>query len=83
MQGRTIQEQAEIFYNADVIISTSGSALANLQFIREGITVIEIVPFGFIDGFFYALANYSKANYFYMISEKIPGSPTTPQCFQM
>ncbi|QSJ15030.1 glycosyltransferase family 61 protein [Nostoc sp. UHCC 0702] len=79
MQGRTIQEQAEIFYNADVIIAASGSALTNLLFIKESTTVIEIVPFGFTDCFFYALGSYSKANYFYMIGEKIPGDTTIPQ----
>ncbi|WP_016867985.1 MULTISPECIES: glycosyltransferase family 61 protein [Fischerella] len=78
MDGRTIQEEAEIFYNADAIISVCGSALTNLLFIRKGITVIEIFPFGYLDGHFYALANYSKANYFYMIGEKIPNNSTIP-----
>ncbi|MER3492246.1 MAG: hypothetical protein C4323_07860 [Mastigocladus sp. ERB_26_2] len=78
MDGRTIKEEAEIFYNADVIISVCGSALTNLLFIREGITVIEIFPFGYLDGHFYAVANYSKANYFYMIGEKIPNNSTIP-----
>ncbi|BAZ47766.1 capsular polysaccharide biosynthesis protein-like protein [Nostoc sp. NIES-4103] len=79
MQGRTMQEQAEIFYNADVIISVTGSGLTNLLFIRESTTVIEIVPFSFRDGFFYALGSYSQANYFYMLGEKVPGDTTKPQ----
>ncbi|TBR58663.1 hypothetical protein B4U84_22475 [Westiellopsis prolifica IICB1] len=78
MDGRTTKEEAEIFYSADVIISVCGSALTNLLFIREGIKVIEIFPFGYLDGHFYALANYSKANYFYMIGEKIPHNSTIP-----
>ncbi|MDB9511537.1 glycosyltransferase family 61 protein [Kamptonema animale CS-326] len=78
MQGRTIQEQAEIYYNADAIISVCGSALTNLMFIRENITVIEIFPFGYLDGFFYALASYAQANYFYIIGEEIPNNPTAP-----
>jgi capsular polysaccharide biosynthesis protein len=78
MDGRTVQEQAEICYNADVIIFACGSALTNLLFIREKITVIEIFPFGFLDGFFYALASYAHANYFYIIADEIPNNPTVP-----
>ncbi|BAZ69121.1 MAG: glycosyltransferase family 61 protein [Pelatocladus maniniholoensis HA4357-MV3] len=78
MDGRTTKEEAEIFYSADVIISVCGSALTNLLFIREGITVIEIFPFGYLDGHFYALANYSQANYFYIIGEKIAHNSTIP-----
>lgn len=78
MQGRTIQEQADIYYNADVIISVCGSALTNLLFIREKITVIEIFPFGYLDGFFYALSSYAQANYLYLIGEEIPNNPSAP-----
>ncbi|MGJ5674890.1 MAG: glycosyltransferase family 61 protein [Nostochopsis sp.] len=78
MDDRATKEEAEIFYSADVIISVCGSALTNLLFIREGITVIEIFPFGYLDGHFYAVANYSKANYFYIIGEKIPNNSTIP-----
>lgn len=78
MQGRTIQEQADIYYNADVIVSVCGSALTNLLFIREKITVIEIFPFGYLDGFFYALSSYAQANYLYLIGEEIPNNPSAP-----
>lgn len=78
MDGRATKEEAEIFYSADVIISVCGSALTNLLFIREGITVIEIFPYGYLDGHFYALANYSQAKYFYIIGEKIPHNSTIP-----
>ena len=78
MQGRTIQEQADIYYNADAIISVCGSALTNLLFIREKITVIEIFPFRYLDGFFYALSSYAQANYLYFIGDEIPNNPTAP-----
>jgi capsular polysaccharide biosynthesis protein len=78
MQGRTIQEQADIYYNADAIISVCGSALTNLLFIREKITVIEIFPFGYLDGFFYALSSYAQANYLYLVGDEIPDNPTAP-----
>jgi capsular polysaccharide biosynthesis protein len=78
MQGRTIQEQADIYYNADAIVSVCGSALTNLLFIREKITVIEIFPFGYLDGFFYALSSYAQANYHYLIGEEIPNNPSAP-----
>ena len=78
MQGRTIREQAEIFSNAEAVISVSGSALSNLLFISDKTTVIELVPYKYLDGFFYALASYAGANYFHMIGEKIEGNRLRP-----
>jgi hypothetical protein len=52
--------------------------LTNLLFIREKITVIKIFPFGYLDGFFYALSSYAQANYLYLIGDEIPNNPTVP-----
>jgi len=52
--------------------------LTNLLFIREKITVIEMFPFGYLDGFYYALSSYAQANYLYLIGDEIPNNPTAP-----
>ena len=71
MQGRTIQEQADVYYNADAIISVCGSALTNLLFAQSQATVIEIIPYGYINNCFYVLASYGNLNYFYLTSENM------------
>jgi capsular polysaccharide biosynthesis protein len=43
-QDLSIAEQAQLFYNADVVVSTTGAQLANILFMRRGSTIIEITP---------------------------------------
>ncbi len=75
MDNKTVQEQAEIFAQAEAIVAPHGAALTNLLFIQPGVKVIELIPYGYLNNCFYALASYGEAEYFYLEGEKIiPGN---------
>ncbi|MBF2067354.1 MAG: glycosyltransferase family 61 protein [Calothrix sp. C42_A2020_038] len=71
MDNKTVQEQAEIFSQAEAIVAPHGAALTNLLFAQPKTTVIEIFPDGFTNNCFYVLANHGDLNYFYLQSESI------------
>jgi hypothetical protein len=71
MDNKTVQEQAEIFAQAEAIVAPHGAALTNLLFIQPGVKVIELIPYGYLNNCFYALASYGEAEYFYLEGEKI------------
>ena len=63
MEGLTIDEQAHLFSQADVIVAQHGGALTNLVFARPGTKVVEI--FGpHVYPFYYGLANLCGLEYY-------------------
>lgn len=71
MDNKTVQEQAELFFKAEVVVALHGAALTNLLFIEPGTKVIELAPFGYINNCFYTLSSHAKADYFYLQGEKL------------
>ena len=62
MEGMTLAEQADLFYSADVIVTTHGGALTNLVYCRPGTKVIEL--FGeHVFSYYYGLANLCGLDY--------------------
>jgi hypothetical protein len=78
MDNRSIQEQADIFANANIIIAPHGTALTNLMFAKEGTKVIEILPYGYPDHSHFVFASYAKCDYYYVIGEEIDSDPAQP-----
>ncbi len=72
-QGMTMQAEADLFGNADVIIAVHGAALHNLLFSRPGTKVIEIFPPDYFEESNYVIANHSGCDYFYTIGAPIAG----------
>jgi|GEM_PF-6221111 len=72
MEGKTMQEEADIFGNADVVMAVHGSALHNTLFSRPGTKVIEIFPYEYFDNSNYIIASYSSCDYHYLIGEPLP-----------
>jgi hypothetical protein len=70
MDDKTVQEQAEIFSQAEAIVAAHGAALTNLLFIQARTKVIEIIPYGYVNNCFYAMTSHGEADYFYLQSEK-------------
>jgi len=66
MDGKTVREQAEIFYQAEVIIAPHGAALTNLLFVQPKLNLLEIFPDSYFPNYYYVMSRYAKANYFYM-----------------
>ena len=71
MDGKSMQQEANIFGNADVIISVHGSALHNTLFSRPGTKVIEIFAYDYFESSNYVIANQSACDYYYLIGEPI------------
>jgi hypothetical protein len=69
MDNKTVQEQAEMFNQAEAIVAIHGAALANLLFIQTGVKVIELIPYGYVNNCFYAMATYGEADYYYLQGE--------------
>lgn len=69
MDNKTVQEQAEMFSQTEAIVALHGAALANLLFIQPGVKVIELIPYGYVNNCFYALASYGEADYYYLQGE--------------
>jgi hypothetical protein len=56
MDNLTIAEQADIFYNADLVIAPHGAALTNLVFCRPGTKVCELFSPNYLMDFYSDLA---------------------------
>lgn len=74
MEGKTMQQEADIFGNADVIVSVHGSALHNALFCRPGTKVIEIFPYDYCEASNYVICNHSGCDYHYLIGEPLPNT---------
>lgn len=70
-QGKTMQEEADLFGNADVIIAVHGAALHNLLFARPGTKVIEIFPYDYFEESNYIFCCHGGFDYFYLIGEPV------------
>lgn len=79
MEGRTVQEQADIFYSSDVIVAPHGSALTNLLFVRPNTKVIELLPDNYPDPFVFNIASYAKTDFYYVKGEKTFPDNISPQ----
>ena len=71
-QGLSMQQEADLFGNAEVVVAVHGAALHNLLFARPGTKVVEIFPYDYSEESNYVIANHGACDYFYLI-----GAPVT------
>ncbi len=71
MEGKTMQEEADLFGNADVIVAVHGAALHNQLFARPGTQVIELFPYDYFEPSNYVIASHSGCEYYYLIGEPL------------
>lgn len=69
MDGKSIAQQAALFAGAEIVVAPHGAALTNLLFAQPSMKVIELIPNGYTNNCFYALANYAEARYGYLVGE--------------
>ncbi|MBF2084280.1 tetratricopeptide repeat protein [Thermoleptolyngbya sp. C42_A2020_037] len=65
----TIAEQAQLFYNAELIVSPHGSGLTNLAFCRPGTQVIELFSPNYVYPCYWYLSNLVGLDYAYLLGE--------------
>ena len=63
----TFRQQIELFANASAMVAPHGAGLANLLFCSRGAKVIEIFSPDYVNGCFWALANWAELDYFYLL----------------
>lgn len=80
MDHNTLQQQANLFCQAEAIVAPHGAALTNLLFIQPGTKVIEFIPYGYVNNCFYVLANYGEAEYFYVQGEDLKQNNINQHC---
>lgn len=70
MDGKTVAEQAQLFAEAEAIVSVHGAALTNLMFAQPGTRVLELFPAGYFVKLYYLLASYAGADYYYLTGDR-------------
>jgi capsular polysaccharide biosynthesis protein len=75
MDGKSMQDEATLFGNADVIIAVHGSALHNVVFARPETKVVEIFPYEYFEASNFFISNYGGCDYYYLIGEKTKELP--------
>jgi hypothetical protein len=75
MDGKSMQDEATLFGNADIIIAVHGSALHNVLFSRPETKVVEIFPHEYFEASNFYISNYGRCDYYYLIGEKTTELP--------
>jgi len=63
----SVQEQAALFAQADVVVSLHGSGLTNLVFCQPGTTVIELFSPEYVYPCYWLIANWRQLHYYYLL----------------
>lgn len=72
LERMTIREQAELFANAEAIISPHGAGLTNLAFCRPGTQVIEVLSPDYCPSCFRTLSSLCHLEYYPLLGEPCP-----------
>jgi hypothetical protein len=67
LDSLSIQEQAHLFQNADVIVGAHGGGLTNLVFCKPNTKVIEIFSPNWVVPLYWVLSNHLNLDYYFML----------------
>lgn len=70
LSDKPFSEQAQLFFDADVIVAPHGAGLANLVFCRPGTKVLEIMPPNWMSPCYFILAKSAGLRYSYLIANE-------------
>jgi tetratricopeptide (TPR) repeat protein len=74
LESLSVNEQAELFASADVVISPHGGGLTNLVFCNSGTTVIEIFSPNYVYPCYWLVSNLVDLNYYYLLGTVSEGA---------
>jgi hypothetical protein len=60
-------DKVNLFYNAKVIVAASGAGLSNILFSRPGTKLVEIFSEGYVQSFFYNIANFKDLEHHLLV----------------
>ena len=75
LETLTVAEQAQLFSQAEVIVSSHGSGLANLTFCSPGATVIECFSPHYLRTDYWMISQYLQLSHYYLIGESFACEP--------
>jgi len=78
MEGLGLDAQMAAFRGASLIVAPHGAALAHLVHAAPGATLIELIPRGYLNQSFYALAGACGMRYHALVGEPAPSSSGGP-----
>ena len=70
LESMSVQQQANLFANAEMIVSAHGSGLTNIMFCCPGTTVIELVSPHYIRHYYWVISQQLKLQHFYIKGEE-------------
>lgn len=76
LEGKSLKEQVELFFNADEIVGIHGAGFTNLVFAKQGTNVIEFFPSTYVNQCYWTIASHCNLNYAYLLGE---GDDTTDE----
>ncbi len=82
LESLSVQQQAHLFSQADVIISAHGSGLTNTVFCQPGTTVIELMSPHYIRHYFWVISQHLRLNHYYLTGEVFRGYPLRQLMYQ-
>lgn len=71
MDGRSVAEQAKMFWNAEAVVGMHGAALTNLLFAQVGTKVVELFPYELHEPGMFTVATHSRLQYFHLRGEPL------------
>jgi capsular polysaccharide biosynthesis protein len=76
----SLQEQFELFAQADVVVSKHGSAWTNLLFAPEGTVVVDMIPdhMMHLSYVFWTMCEELGHEYWYFVADSVPGKGKQP-----
>lgn len=66
-EGMSFLDQVRLFASATEIVAPHGAGLSNLVFCRPGTRVVEVFSPNYVNGCFWALANWTQIDYYYVL----------------
>jgi glycosyl transferase family 61 len=71
MDGRSVAEQAKLFWNAETVVGVHGAALTNLLFAKPGTKLIEIFPYEAHEPGMFTVATHGRLQYYHLRGEAL------------
>lgn len=71
LEEKTVEEQAALFANADIIVAAHGAGLTNVTFCKPRTKLIELFSPTYINQGFWTMASVNQLDYHYLIGEGI------------
>lgn len=81
LENLSVKQQAELMYEAEIVISPHGSGLSNLVFCQRNTKVIEIFATNYVYPCYWLVSNLVKLDYYYLVGETIGSKHFHQLCY--